>query len=476
MKLLRNFGVGLALGTLTAAGALLADTQAASAQAPPGFIPIPGTQTSLLITGSVGTRLIYDFGNYGNPNQSGASQIAGDVLIPFLIPVHGEVGANDNGKASGHFSNIDSSFGFITATPTAWGNLETTLIIGTGNNGYNNLFLNPAFPTSNVVVGFGTLGPFMAGLNGTLFGDADADPEHIEPFGYVAGDAGGLAPGFRYTWTGPGGWSIAGSVETDNTEGMAAGTGGGNGIGMWNNFFVSGTNDIGRAPVWDSSSTAGGSSIPDFILRGRLDQPWGHISLAGVLHENNSDCSENCSFGGTGAHAGDLIPRINELGYGLNLSGHLNTWGKDSLKAGFVWGSGLGFYMGEWGGNDGLIVGNNAAGTNWGAHYLADEWGIHASYTHFWTDALRSSFIFGYARVTNNNPLGLGFNPIIANIFFDKSHISGAANLIWSPVPKVDLGIEYVYFQRNAFAPVSFLGWGSTGKDNRISTEAIFHF
>jgi hypothetical protein len=468
MKLTRNVSLGLALGTLTAAGALLSVAQPAAAQAPPGFFQVPGTQTSLLITGSVGTRFIGDFGNYGNPNQSGASQIADDVLIPFLIPVKGELAgtANNQGRFQSHFSNSDASFGFITNTPTAWGPLETVLIVGVGNNGVNSLFLNPAFPTTNVIVGFGTLGPFMAGLNGSLFGDSDADSEHIEPFGWIAGEVGALQPGFRYTWKGPGGFSIAGAAELSNSYGLAAGSG----IGMWNNFFVNGANDIGPAPVWSSSSLAGGATIPDLILRARLDQPWGHITLAGILHESSSSCSENCE-----SSYGTPVPNIHDLGGGINLSGHLNTWGRDSLKAGFVWGRGLGSLMGEWGGNDGLILGENAAGTAWGAHYLGEEWGVHVGYTHFWTDQLRSSVTAGYSAVTNNNPFGLGFSPAIANIFFDKNHFSLEGNLIWSPVPKVDLGVEYVYFRRNTYA-FAAAGWGGTGHDNRVSVESVFHF
>jgi len=258
-------------------------------------------------------------------------------------------------------------------------------------------------------------------------------------------------------------------------------------IGMWNNFFVSGQTFLGPAPVWTSSSLAGGATMPDLVLRARLDQPWGHITLAGILHNNSSSCSENCGgFDGGGllgaatALPGGAVPNISALGGGINLSGHINTWGRDSLKAGFVWGQGLGSLMGEWGGNDGLIIGGTPAGWT-GQSYLGEEWGVHVGYTHFWTDQLRSSVTLGYAAVTNNNPCGMGFcfpgtgGGPLANIFFDKNHFSLEGNLIWSPVPKVDLGVEYVYFQRNTQAS-EIPGWGSKGRDNRLSVESVFHF
>jgi hypothetical protein len=168
------------------------------------------------------------------------------------------------------------------------------------------------------------------------------------------------------------------------------------------------------------------------------------------------------------------MPDVNSIGGGVYISGHLNTWGKDSLKGGIVWGKGLGSMMGEWGGNDGLVeYANGVGGFN---SYLGEEWGVHLAYTHFWTDSLRSSATVGYAAVTNNSTAALtAFGPALANIFFDKSHFSVEANLMWSPVPKVDLGVEYVYFQRNTYA-FAAAGWSGEGHDNRLSVESVLHF
>jgi len=155
MKLLRNLSLGLAVGTLTAAGALLSAAQPAQAQAPPGFFQVPGTQTSILFTGSVGTTGILDFGYTGQPNYVGAEPVNSDALVPFLIPVKGEVGGTVSKHGpSFHFSNTNASFGFITSTPTSYGPLVTTLIVGTGNTGINSIDqFSSGFPTANVVVG-----------------------------------------------------------------------------------------------------------------------------------------------------------------------------------------------------------------------------------------------------------------------------------------------------------------------------------
>ena len=39
--------------------------------------------------------------------------------------------------------------------------------------------------------------------------------------------------------------------------------------------------------------------------------------------------------------------------------------------------------------------------------------------------------------------------PVVLGNVFQTTHWSIAANLIWSPVPKVDLGVEYIYYHIN---------------------------
>ena len=70
------------------------------------------------------------------------------------------------------------------------------------------------------------------------------------------------------------------------------------------------------------------------------------------------------------------------------------------------------------------------------------------------------------------------FPNFAANNVDNESHLSAVANLIWSPVPKVDLGVEYIWYHvtylTNAAGVVG--GPGNGGTDNRITVESIFHF
>ncbi len=511
MKLFRNLSLGLALGALTAAGGLLGAATAANAQgAPPGFFQIPGTTTALLITGQVGTRGVYD-ANDAAVDYPALMPISSDILIPLFIPAKDNVstlgGNNDGGF---HFTAKDFSFGFITSTPTAWGNLGTVMIFGAGSNLNDPSGFSQAFQNVGVVVAFGTLGPWMAGMNGTLLSDDDASPDTMgEPLA-LAGQLGGIQPGVRYTWKGPNGFSLAGSLEQNFTNGVSS-----QDIGNFPNELFGNSPkcvlNVGTAaaPViinsplnctdWGpdtpfSTGTLGGRTTwPDLILKARWDQPWGHIAGAFLLHELSSSCTVNClpQNAGNGTLASNSvvasptnpdIPDITKLGWTFNFTGHLNTWGKDTLKGGVFFGKGVDHYMGDYGGNQGMQLGYTGAGGGspcstaytWCA-YIPFSWGIYGAYQHFWTDQLRSTVGIGYSHVNNSFAYQGAFNA--ANVD-NESHLSAVGNLIWSPVPKVDLGLEYIWYRVTYLANNAGVvgGSGNAGEDNRIVVESIFHF
>jgi hypothetical protein len=58
----------------------------------------------------------------------------------------------------------------------------------------------------------------------------------------------------------------------------------------------------------------------------------------------------------------------------------------------------------------------------------------------------------------------------------DKWHYGLRANLIWSPVPQVDLGIEYDWLRRETWASNPAAGIQSVGYMNRLEVESVFKF
>jgi len=69
-----------------------------------------------------------------------------------------------------------------------------------------------------------------------------------------------------------------------------------------------------------------------------------------------------------------------------------------------------------------------------------DQIGGFASYQHFWLDSLRSTVAYSYAG--RNNDL----NSVTGSA--DKKYQSVHANLIWSPIPRIDMGMEYIWGYR----------------------------
>jgi hypothetical protein len=450
MKKVSKFNVGMALGSLTAAVALLAGAPAASAQtapgssdtsvagqaAPgggsfPGSFLVPGTNTSIKIGGFAKVVGIYDF----SANGQGPD---GNVVVPGAIPLNGAA-KQPHGNVRLHAKQ--SNVNFDARTPTSYGELETFILIDFFGQTPTNTFGGSNTQNARLVLAYGTLGPLLGGQALSLFFDGDALGETVDPTASV-GINNGLTnrqPQIRYTYAGPGGFSLAGSIEQPNWEGID------NGLGAV------------QASVTGGALTT--QRYPDFLLKGRLDQGWGHAALAFVIHDQKALTN------------GAAIPRnIDNTGWGINLTGHLNTFGKDTLRGGFMYGKALGHYLSDFG----IVAGFESNTLAVGAPNTAPtSYGANVSYTHWWTDSLRSTLMGGYSHLDVNT--GILTLAAIQNAV-DKTHIGGTINLVWSPVPQVDLGIEYTRIHRIVAGPNPAFGVGSEGSMNRAEIETVFKF
>ena len=94
-----------------------------------------------------------------------------------------------------------------------------------------------------------------------------------------------------------------------------------------------------------------------------------------------------------------------------------------------------------------------------------------ANYTHFWTDTLRSNVAGSYWHQDNKDAVNFGNASCIgtnANALYTRAYTLHA-NLIWSPVPQTNFGVEYMRMQGR-------LQNGRTGDLNRIQASAQFKF
>ncbi len=177
--------------------------------------------------------------------------------------------------------------------------------------------------------------------------------------------------------------------------------------------------------------------VPDLVARYKL----GSVTIAGIVrelaYENNAAGIDDSTWG-----------------YGVSISGKHMIGEKDDFRWMASGGSGLGRYIG-------LNTANGAVLDADGDLEAIDSYGIFGSYRHFWNDKWRSNLTLGYLSVDNDTDLtGMGVTSDATSL-----HV----NLIYSPVPKMDFGIEYIRANREIES-------GADGDLNRFQFSAKYAY
>lgn len=167
-------------------------------------------------------------------------------------------------------------------------------------------------------------------------------------------------------------------------------------------------------------NNAGGSdSLPDLTARYVAKGDWGHFSVAGLLRQLKS---------------GDE----SDSGAAVSLSGRFNLGANDDIRWMANYGSGIGRYLGFGLGADAVLDANgNLHAQNGGGGFVA--------WRHAFTPKLRSNLMYSMAEFDNDRSLaGWGPGSFAATERAQSFH----ANLIYSPFPKLDIGAELGWGQR----------------------------
>jgi len=180
--------------------------------------------------------------------------------------------------------------------------------------------------------------------------------------------------------------------------------------------------------------------MPDLIGRVNFNTGFGNFSFAAMVR--------HLSYEAPGGIDAD------EFGAAVTVGGVIPTFGKDVFTFEFNFGNGLGRYMITMFGDAVYDAANNEL-------ELIDQWGGYVSYRHYWTDTIRSSVAYSYGEADYPTELtGTAVNKDLHSVH---------ANLFWSPVPRVDLGVEYMYGLRE-------LEDGREGDINRLQFTAVYRF
>ncbi|WP_417621854.1 DcaP family trimeric outer membrane transporter [Parasphingorhabdus sp.] len=337
--------------------------------------------------------------------QVGTGSIVRDFLIPGAIPVGGTSSGFDT-----DFSARQSRFILQTSTDVGGGHtlgskIEMDFMVTSGGDERVSNSYTPRLRQAYI-----TFDNWLFGQAWSTFQDVGALPETLDFIGSTPGTVFERQPMVRYS---NGGLQIA--VEQPETT-VTSPTGG--------------------------RVLAGDDSLPDVVLRYNHTGDFGHLTAAAigrVLRVKPDD------FG---------LISDSAIGYGLSLSGKVGLGSRDDLRFMATAGQGLGRYIG-------LNIVNDAALRLDGSLDPIATYSGFLAYRHMWTDNVRSTISGSYFKA--DNPVALTTGGVT-----DESW-NAFGNIIYSPVPPLDLGIEYMYANRE-------LENGASGNLQKIQLSAKYSF
>lgn len=238
---------------------------------------------------------------------------------------------------------------------------------------------------------------WLAGQTWSNFQDVAALPEAVDFVGVTEGTTFVRQAQIRYT-SGP--FSIA--LENPQTT-------------------------VGNVATGARNNAGGSDSLPDVSARYVMKGDWGHFSAAGLLRQLKS---------------GDE----SETGAAVSLSGKFNIGANDDIRWMASYGSGIGRYLGFGIGPDSVVDAN-------GDLHAQDGGGGFVAWRHAFSDKLRSNLMYSVAEFDNDRDLfGWGSiidgNGVVQSFGVTERSQSFHANLIYSPFPKLDIGAEIGWGQR----------------------------
>jgi hypothetical protein len=181
----------------------------------------------------------------------------------------------------------------------------------------------------------------------------------------------------------------------------------------------------------DSPATSfvpGHDTIPDLIARYSFKFSGGsYIRVAGVLRNLNID-----EQGAGGIQA-------DETGVGLSVSAKFKVGSQDDIRAMVNYGDGVGRYVGLGIARDAVV------NTTLSSMETVELVSAFVAYRHFWNDKWRSNIMFGTIDID-----------LPVNAPAAQSHTSSSfhVNLIHTPLPKLDIGAEIFFAERETFGGV----------------------
>ena len=359
----------------------------------------------LEISGKVQLDVIYDFKRM-NPDWNATER-------PSQIPVNcpGDPGCGKDGETI--FSVRQSAIDFKGYVPTSLGELKTELSFDLFGNGGGS---TTQFRLLNA---WAELGKFGLGQYYTLFMNINTFPNIIDYWG-PSGMTFLRNPQVRYTPLDRKGMKLAFSLEAPNSA-----------------------VDTGKVSDVDPTlGVEGWTKWPDFVGNLTLNGDWGEFQTGGILRSVGYQTTTTAS----GNPSGSVV------GWGLNVNGWLNTWGKDRISGQLVYGHAIASYM-----NDGGV--DIAPNASLQAEAVPSIGGF-LYYDHYWSEKWSTSL--GFSAHRQDNTAGQH-----GNAFRQGSYAS--TNLLWYPAKNVLGGVELLWGKLQQFN-------GESADDVRVQFSGQYKF
>ena len=181
------------------------------------------------------------------------------------------------------------------------------------------------------------------------------------------------------------------------------------------------------------------NNVPDVTARYLHKAGWGHFTVAGLARQLKHETAASSE---------------SETAFSLSVSGKWNLGANDDIRYMLSGGSGLGRYLGFGLGADAMQAAD-------GSLEALDGYGGFIAWRHAFSPKLRGNLFYSMAQFDND--------PALTGLAVTESARSIHANLIYSPIPKIDIGAELIFGERE-------LENGQSGDLDRLHMHVKYNF
>jgi Porin subfamily len=403
----------------------------------------------------------YGEGFFTLPGSDTCVQINGRVRAEYLY--------------SSNITRTDSRTGFVTLgrvgfdarTPTAYGDIKTVIRLQFGNSTGQGIAAQ-ALPYS-------ALGNATTATGADFFGKASTSTSLDAAYVQFAGLTAGRTSSFFEFYANDINWyGIAGSDHgPTNLLAYTATFGDLAATISFEDPIQRRQLVLDRTPILGGSSLVnytfpgvgpgyGGSQMPDIVGALRFEQKWGAAQVSGAVHQL------------TYALPAGFAPIKPSSDYGFALNGGLKVnlpfiAEGDALQLQVAYGKGASNYVtaGYCGqgalncapdSSRNIVLNTDAVALPNGKTYLTESYSVAGAFLHYWKPTVRQALFASYT----------GINYASAVNLWNASTVQVGTNVVWSPVPNLDIGAEIQYNYVSAGKNILVVNAGAPKSQDQI--------